>query len=112
MSFLAALTLLALGAQEPPPPTPTGDPTAYYVVRTGDSLEALTAQHLGDASRWRENWALNKELKDPHQLRVGQRIVIIVGQKRHRAQIQGLSRTPTRPGFPHAWGRCFASGTA
>lgn len=100
-----ALALVAgLRAQEPPPPTPSGDATAWHVVEPGDTLEGLTAKYLGDASLWRENWKLNPEIKDPHQLRPGQRILIIVGRKQHTAEIQGLSRkVESKPHPDPAW---------
>lgn len=104
LAACAAAGAVFAGAQAPPPPTPGGDPTAFHVVRSGDTLEALTQSYLGDASRWRENWALNPQVKDPHLLRPGQRIVILVGQRQHKAEIEGLSRrVESKPHPDPAW---------
>ncbi len=89
---LLALGGLLLAAQAPAPAPPAGDEKAWHLVQAGDTLEALTARHLGDASLWRENWRLNPQLKDPHALLPGQRILIIVKRRQHTAEIAGLSR--------------------
>ena len=50
----------------------------WYVVRSGDTLEGITQRYLGDSQRWQENWRLNPELRDPHNLSPGQRLRILV----------------------------------
>ena len=50
----------------------------WYVVRAGDTLEGITQRYLGDSQRWQENWRLNPDLRDPHNLRPGQRLRILV----------------------------------
>lgn len=47
-----------------------------YEVRRGDSLTSIAATQLGAASRWREIWALNPEIRKPEQLNVGMRLRI------------------------------------
>lgn len=103
--MLALFGLLAaarLGAQHPSPAG--GDETSWHVVQPGDTLESLTAKHLGDALLWRENWKLNPQLKDPHALFPGQRILIIVRRRLHTAEIKGLSRkVESKPHPEPAW---------
>jgi hypothetical protein len=104
--LLLAFGVLAapLAAQDPVPSPSSGDETAWHVVQPGDTLEALTARYLGDASLWRENWKLNPDLKDPHALHPGQRILIIVKRRRHTAEIKGLSRkVESKPHPDPAW---------
>lgn len=70
----------------PPRPAPTESATARasnqpgrtsssrtYTVRSGDSFYAIARDVLGDASRWRELYELNKKLVggDPKSLQVG-----------------------------------------
>jgi nucleoid-associated protein YgaU len=51
-------------------PTPKGT----YRVKEGDSFYAIARDVLGDAGRWQELLALNRDLVDgdPHKLRAGQ----------------------------------------
>ncbi len=60
---------------EPPPPVET---VGQHVVRPGDTLEDITAHYLGTSERWRENWRLNPGLQDPHVIRPGQTLKILV----------------------------------
>lgn len=56
---------------------PTGiAPTHSYTVKPGDSLSAIAARLLGDASKWREIWNLNSQITDPNVIRVGQVIKV------------------------------------
>ena len=50
----------------------------WYVVRVGDTLEEITQRYLGDFQRWQENWRLNPDLRNPHNLTPGQRLRILV----------------------------------
>jgi murein DD-endopeptidase MepM/ murein hydrolase activator NlpD len=54
--------------------TPAGAADTTYTVQTGDSFSSIAAKVLNDASRWREIWALNPEIRTPTQLKAGQRI--------------------------------------
>ncbi|MDA8017139.1 MAG: LysM peptidoglycan-binding domain-containing protein [Thermoanaerobaculia bacterium] len=51
---------------------------AWYVVRPGDTLEAITQRYLGDYRRWEENWSLNPQLRNPHNLTPGERLRILL----------------------------------
>jgi serine/threonine-protein kinase len=88
----ALLAASPLAAQPAAPAAQARDETVSYVVQPGDTLEGLTARHLGDAALWRENWKLNPDLKDPHALIPGQRIQILVKRSQHSAEIKALSR--------------------
>ncbi len=57
-------------AASPAPPTASGE---TYTVKGGDSLWRIAKASLGDESRWREIFELNKDqLTSPDRLRVGQ----------------------------------------
>lgn len=46
--------------QEPAPPKPTDPGYQTYTVRSGDTLSGIAQATLGDGSRWREIYELNK----------------------------------------------------
>jgi hypothetical protein len=52
--------------------------TGRYVVRPGDTLRGLATRYLGSEGRWEEIWKLNPEVKDPHFLRPGDRLKILL----------------------------------
>jgi hypothetical protein len=47
-----------------------------YVVQRGDSFSSIAERLLNDASRWREIWALNPEVRTPALLKAGERLRI------------------------------------
>lgn len=47
-----------------------------YVIQRGDTLSAIAGYLLGDASKWREIWELNPEIKDPNLIYEGNSIRI------------------------------------
>lgn len=50
-----------------------------HVVQPGDSLRRIAAQFLGSELRWREIFEANRDvLQNPDQLRVGQRLHVVV----------------------------------
>lgn len=50
-------------------------PVQWHEIRDGDSLKRLAERHLGDASRWTEIFAANRDrLDDPDLLPLGERI--------------------------------------
>lgn len=56
-----------------------GEPAAVsnYVVRSGDSLSGIAKVQLGDSSRWREIYELNKAtITNPNVIKVGQSLVM------------------------------------
>ncbi len=53
----------------------SGGDTFVYVVQPSDSLALIARTQLGDESRWREIWNLNREvIPNPSIIRAGQRL--------------------------------------
>ncbi len=53
--------------------------TREYVVKSGDTLGAISLQQLGTSKRWREIYQLNQDrIKDPNRLKAGQTILLPV----------------------------------
>lgn len=51
--------------------------TKEYTVKKGDSLSKIAQEQLGNASRWKYLYELNKDrIKDPNKLKAGQKIII------------------------------------
>ena len=57
------------------------DTVEPYVVKPGDTISRITHNLPGDAYFWRDNWALNPQVKDPDKLRIGQVLQIISKRK-------------------------------
>lgn len=49
-----------------PPPTIKADAPNRYVVQKGDTLWHISGKYLDNPVRWREIWATNKQIKNPH----------------------------------------------
>lgn len=49
-----------------PPPTIKADAPNRYIVKKGDTLWGISGKYLNAPHRWREIWAVNKQLKNPH----------------------------------------------
>ncbi|HEX6739333.1 MAG TPA: hypothetical protein VF310_13730 [Vicinamibacteria bacterium] len=98
------LLLLAAGAraQEAPPPR-QGDEVEWYVVKAGETLEQITARHLGNPRLWKENWRLNPAVPDPHKLTPGQRLRIIVRRHSRTAEVSVISRRVEQQAAPRPW---------
>ena len=98
MRALAALPLLALLAapaaplRAEEPALPSDAAPVEHVVQPGETLIGLTLQELGDAALWPHNWRLNPELKDPHHLDPGQRILVYRRGGAPSAEIRALSK--------------------
>lgn len=99
-------SLVPLQAQEAPTPAPrSADTLGWYVVRPGDTLEAITELYLGTPLLWKENWRLNPDIKNPHLLRIGQRIRIIAHRQlpERMAEIENLARRVDEKPHPNPW---------
>ena len=49
----------------------------FYVIKSGDSLSKIAKQYYGDANKWPDLFAANKEvIQDPDEIFPGQKIVI------------------------------------
>ena len=53
---------------------PATNYSVFHIVRRGETLSKIAAAH--GFKNWRELWALNPEIKNPHLIFVGQRIKI------------------------------------
>ena len=69
----------------------------------GETLEGITAHYLGTSERWRENWKLNPDLENPHQISPGTRLRIIMSAHVPTAEIRGMSRRVEEKPHPDPW---------
>lgn len=53
--------------------------TQMYQVQKGDTLSSLAQTFLGSSNRWREIWAVNPDLRNPNQIKVGTQLIIPSG---------------------------------
>lgn len=81
------------------------DTIGVHVVKTGETLQSITAHYLGNASAWQENWKLNPTLTNPHRLVPGQRIRVIVARTlpAQQALIRRVSRRVEKKPEPEPW---------
>lgn len=63
-AVLATVSMSALANN--PPPTIKADAPNRYVVKKGDTLWDISGKYLQAPHRWREIWATNKQIKNPH----------------------------------------------
>lgn len=77
-----SLLLTSTAYAKNPPPTIKADAPNRYVVKKGDTLWAISGRYLNNPTRWREIWATNKQLKNPHLIYPGDILImcIIKGQ--------------------------------
>lgn len=54
----------------------TTDDANVYTVKAGDTLSSIAEANLGSASKWKELWELNPQIKDPNKLKIGQKIFL------------------------------------
>lgn len=59
-----------------PPPSVRADAPNVYVVKRGDTLWAISKRYLRDAWRWPEIWASNPQVRNPHLIYPGDRILL------------------------------------
>jgi len=53
--------------------------TREYTIKKDDSLWKITQKELGSGHRWKYIYELNKDkIRNPHKLKVGQKIIIPV----------------------------------
>jgi len=81
------------------------DTIGWHVVKSGDTLEGITARYLGSSASWRENWKLNPDIKDPNKLTPGQRIRVILARElpARFALVEKLSHHVERKPEPDPW---------
>jgi nucleoid-associated protein YgaU len=77
---------VAVPKRVPAPRTDADDNNGYYRVQPGDTLSSIAYRYLGNANFWPEVHAANRDaIKNPHYIRIGQRIVLPKGAP-HRAK--------------------------
>ncbi len=82
MTTLVLAMTLGLGmpilasATNNPPPAVRADAPDTYIVKRGDTLWDISGKYLKDAWRWKEIWAVNPQVKNPHWIYPGDRLIL------------------------------------
>lgn len=63
-----------------PPPTIKVDAPHRYVVKHGDTLWDISGRYLDSPWRWKDIWATNKQIKNPHLIYPGDTLVLCIIQ--------------------------------
>lgn len=106
---LAGLALMAtttVQANNPPPRIKVEAPNVY-VVKKGDTLWDISGKYLQQPWRWREIWAANRQIKNPHRIWPGDRLILCIIQGKRYVGIDdgegcaGLEKrmTGSKPGL-------------
>lgn len=79
---LVGSTMMLSAHANNPPPTIKADAPNRYEVKKGDTLWDISGRYLSNPTRWREIWATNKQVKNPHLIYPGDILImcIIKGQ--------------------------------
>ncbi|MBN1572568.1 MAG: LysM peptidoglycan-binding domain-containing protein [Deltaproteobacteria bacterium] len=76
LAILVFLPAIFIFAQDEATTPETTDNENVYTVKAGDTLSSIAQSYLGSASKWRDLWELNPQIKDPNKLTVGQKIIL------------------------------------
>lgn len=76
LSMGLAVALPSISYANNPSPTVRTDAPNVYVVKKGDTLWHISKRYLKDAWRWPELWAANPQVKNPHLIYPGDRLLL------------------------------------
>ncbi len=82
MTTLMVVIALSLGlpamasAKNNPPPALRADAPDTYIVKKGDTLWDISGKYLKKPWRWKEIWAVNPQVKNPHRIYPGDRLIL------------------------------------
>lgn len=74
----ALLTVASTSYANNPPPTIKADAPNRYIVKKGDTLWDISGRYLNSPERWKEIWATNKQLKNPHLIYPGDILIMCI----------------------------------
>lgn len=78
MLAVAGMSISAQALANNPPPTVKADAPNRYVVKKGDTLWGISGKYLHKPWRWKEIWASNPHIKNPHLIYPNDVIILCV----------------------------------